>query len=251
MKLFHRRLKKLKRAPKIFIPTPSRWQVVVPFRPLSTALIALLLLLCGFLALRSDVFLIKSVRCGTDEVCRAVETSLVGRSIFFLDEAGLQSKIRREFLVVESLKIKRRPPGAVEVTVVRRRPLAVLKPARLLVDGRGLVYAEALGGEELPTINLGEREAKVGDRLSDQDIRLYLSLLGKINETKMAVEEVKMATFSSAISLKLKSGPLVLFSTRKSADEQIASLQTILHYYKIRGTDLLGVDLRFDKPVVK
>lgn len=275
--IFHRRkIKKLKRSPKLFVPTPSKWQIVIPFKPLSIILILILLGTSVYLFLRSDVFIVKRVSPSTSlgtsgEIGEVLEAETIGRSILVLDVGGVVSKIKEQFLVVKDLKITKRLPDTVEVEVIFREPLAVVEKAveregeeegqiivetqSFVVDQEGLVYAEARNDEELPRVDLGGQNIRLGDQLSGTAIRTYLDILNLLKEAQIVTDWIRLASertsLADTIELQIKDGPFVLLSSQKDASSEISSLQTILKHYKIKGAGLKKVDLRFEKPVVE
>lgn len=88
----------------------------------------------------------------------------------------------------------------------------------------------------------------------------FISPLSLVNEKKnndiVTLLSSKNIAFSraeaseSAILVTLASGEEILFSTSKSYDMQISSLQLILSRLTIEGRKIKSLDFRFDKPVI-
>lgn len=71
----------------------------------------------------------------------------------------------------------------------------------------------------------------------------------KLKKSKIDFSSSSLASDSSYL-VKLKSGEIINFSSEKSLDEQISSLQLMLYRFTIEGKRLERLDFRFDKPVV-
>jgi len=71
----------------------------------------------------------------------------------------------------------------------------------------------------------------------------------KLRKSKIDFSSSSLASDSSYL-VRLKSGETINFSSEKSLDEQISSLQLMLYRFTIEGKRLERLDFRFDKPVV-
>lgn len=82
--------------------------------------------------------------------------------------------------------------------------------------------------------------------------------LGTEITREMVKEKVKKAGFSikeiiafdNGYEVILDSGEKILFSKKKSLDNQISSLQLISSRFTIEGKEFKQLDLRFDRPVI-
>lgn len=258
-----RKLKKLQRSPKIFVPIPSGRQLVVPFKPLSLFLIIFFFSTTIFFLLRSDIFQVRALNFkfeGLAEGMRLPDEALVrqriseevlGRSSIFLDPGKVEEKLKREFLTVKALGISKRFPDGLLIRVSARVPLAQVRAEEklLLVDSEGLLFREA-EDEKLPIIDLGEVfEGALGETVGGEEVRAYLEVLDLVGEKGLATSSITLKP--EMIELKLKDGPAVFLSAKDPILGQIELFSQILKRYQIAGRVPKYLDLRFSRPVVR
>lgn len=259
-----RRLRILRRSPKIFIPVPSNRQLVVPFKPLSLLLILFFFSTTVFFFLRSDIFQVRTLMFEfgglakgtkfTDEalVRQRIAEEVLGRSIFFLDDKDVEAKLKKVFLTVKTLEIAKKLPDKVFINVSVRVPLAQVKVREgklLLVDAEGLLFREA-SGENLPVIDLSESfTGSLGEIIGGEEVGAYLEALNVVKEKGLAASAITLKP--GMVELKLKAGPAVFLSVKSPVADQVELLAQILKRYKLTGRTPKQVDLRFSRPVVR
>jgi len=261
----HRRLNKLRRSPKIFIPIPSDRQLVVPFRPLSAFLILFFFATTVFFFLRSDIFQVRALDFKFEELTEGIRLSdealvrqriseeVLGRSIVFLDPGKVEGKIKGEFLTIKGIKVTKRLPDGLFINVLVRVPLARVRTKEdrlLLVDVEGLLFREA-SSEKLPIIDLGESfEGSLGEVVGGEEVRAYLETLDVVGEKGLVITSIALKPRMIELVLN-KTGPKVLLSVEESIIEQVELFTQILKRYKVAGRVPKQVDLRFSRPVVR
>lgn len=256
-KKFHRRLGKLRRSPKIFVPIPSDRHLVIPFKPLSLFLIIFFFTTTVFFLLRSDIFHAKKLEFKFEELAdealvrQRISEEVLGRSTVFLNPAVVEEKIKREFLTVKAIEIIKKFPDRLLINVSVRIPLGRVRTRggkQLLVDAQGLLFREA-SGEKLPVIDLGESfSGSLGEVVGGREVWAYLEALRIIKEK--GLETTSIALEVRMIKLKLKTGVVVLLSVEEPVPEQIELLIQVLKRYRAAGRVPKRVDLRFSRPVV-
>lgn len=252
-----KRLRALRRSPKIFIPAVSGRQIVVPFRPFSLVLIIFLSFLSFFLFLRSDIFQVKALEFEFEEVSdealvrQRITEEVISRSIFFLDPSKVEQKIKDDFPTIRAISLEKKLPDRLLIQVAVRVPLAIVEDGgknHFLVDGEGLLFRQA-SGEELPVIKLGEDFAgEVGFQISEQGVTSYLETLG-LAEQK-GLKTVAIFLRSTTVELRLKK-TVVWLDVEKGITAQMELLTQLLQRYKLSGRTPKSVDLRFSRPVVR
>lgn len=118
---------------KVFVPT-ERKPIVIPFFPVSIAIIVLLLGLSAYLALRSDLFQIRrveveSIGSSNIEECvlkDQIEDSLdvLGRSFFFLDIKKSKANIEGKLICLSDVQISKKFPDTLKFRARLRIPIA-------------------------------------------------------------------------------------------------------------------------------
>lgn len=258
-----RRLRSLRRSPKIFIPTPHRW-IVIPYRPLGVLVILLLIACSVYLLLRSDIFLVRHLRFVneggqvvsvlSEDDLKAVLMPYVTHSIFFIRVQDLTEELRHKFLALKKVRVSKKYPDELIVYWEERQPVAVIDQSgqKLLVDGEGLLYAQITETEKLPQIHgFAEEELGVGERLKGPRLGDILTILGRLSdENQIKVQRVTLVT-GEILEVDSEEGWKVLFSLRKDVEKQLYSLLAIVSKYKREGNSFSEVDLRFKFPVIR
>lgn len=263
LKRSRKRLSKLRRAPKIFVPTPFQRQLVIPFKPLSLILIIVLLAASVYFFFQSDPFQVRTIEFEFEEsvngigipdealVRQRISEEVLAKSTIFLNPEEVEEKIKSTFLTVEAIEIVKKLPSSLLIKVSVRVPLARVRgqAGELLVDAEGLLFREA-SGEDLPIIDLGETfSGSLGEVIGGDEVGAYLDALENLAEKGLAIATISLKP--GMIELEIKDGPAVLFSVEKPIAEQVEILAQILKRYKIAGRVPRGVDLRFTRPVVR
>jgi cell division septal protein FtsQ len=263
LKKSRKRLSRLRRAPKIFVPTPFKRQIVIPFKPLSLVLIIVLLATSVYFFFQSDPFQVRSLDFEFEEsvngaalpdealVRQCISEEVLGRSALFLNSNEVEERIKQEFLTVRAIEIVKKLPSSLLIKVSVRTPLARVRgqEGELLVDAEGLLFREA-SSEDLPIIDLGEAfSGSLGEVVGGEGVGAYLDALEGLSGKGLIIVSISLKP--GTIELEIKDGPVVLFSVEKDIAGQVEVLAQILKRYKIAGRVPGMVDLRFTRPVVR
>ena len=232
-------------------------EIIVPFKPISTILIAVLLILNGFLVLRSDIFQVKNLNFEFEQISdealvrQRVSESVLGRSIFFLNLSEIEAGIKKDFPTIKAVEVEKDLPDRLSVKVIVRVPLAVIEDingAKFLTDEEGLLFRVA-ADEKLPLIKLGnDFVGEIGATVSEQGVASYLETLNLVSQKGFAVQGIYL--HSSSIELRLK-GTTVWLAGEDKISDQVEVLVSLLQRYKVVGKTPKSVDLRFARPVVR
>lgn len=185
-----KKLSRFKRTPRVFVPTGSRWWIVIPYKPIGLGLIILLLLLSVYLLFRSDIFLVRDlevvripllvedktgINLVDEEEVRKVLSDYLASSIFFVDTQEIKKKLLQKFLAIKMIEIEKEMPDKIKVSLSEREPLAVLKMHKVeeisegkrleydqffLVDEEGVIFAKVVKKQELPEFVLTQEGLK-------------------------------------------------------------------------------------------
>jgi len=256
MNLFRRRKRRrfTRRIPKLFSPRFSRRTYL---NRILFGLVLVLVLACGFLLFRSDIFLVKKMDFEFEEISdealvrQRILEEVVARSIFFLNSQVVEDNIKNAFPTIKEVKVEKKLPDRVLIKVTVRVALAIVEDGagkKFLVDGEGFLFREAKD-EALPIIKLGGSfEGKVGDSVSGEGVYGYLETLDLAAEKGLETKAIYLR--SSTIELKLKR-TTVWLNAEEKISPQIDLLTQLLQRYKLSGKVPKSVDLRFSRPVVR
>lgn len=286
-----RRLSRFRRTPKVFIPILKPWQIVIPFRAISSTLLVFLIIACGYLFLRSDIFLIKQLIITKDSGWQGKEfvlesevreslNSFLARSLLTISQNEVQNKLTTDFLTIKEVKVKKELPDRLLVFYQERIPVAVIKTlyvyeeevieknevgeeikkpkkteqaGSFFVDEEGLIFVKKEGKFGLPEfILINHQNLQVGDSISGQQVSSVLKIITNLKESS-DLKIVKISFQESGlIEVIFSEGLEVLFGgVGKNIDSQISTLQTLHRRSKIDGKKISRIDLRFQNPVIK
>ncbi|MBU0708425.1 FtsQ-type POTRA domain-containing protein [Patescibacteria group bacterium] len=258
-----RRLQKLRRSPKIFIPIPHKW-IVISFKPVSIILVIMLFACSTYLVFRSDIFLVRNLEFITDKPLRGsvltegdlriVLDHYITRSMFRINTGELQASLLDKYLALKEVKIERHFPDSLYIFWQEREALVVVVKdgKKFLVDHEGLLYAEIPGEVNIPEIQgAWKEELSIGEKLESDYLESCLMVINYLmgnNDLKM-----ELATLDTGGILRLtsKEGWRVIFSLEKETESDLQTLVAIISRYARENETFSEIDLRFKYPVVR
>ena len=127
--------------------------------------------------------------------------------------------------------------------VVRIIALVILAASVSIASG----YFFAVQQKQRQTLISPLAQGVLGKSVSNDD-----SDISYIKEklSKLTIDLTSIVASGSSYRLTLKDGEEVIFSSQKSLDSQISSLQFITLHLTMEGRRFHRLDLRFDKPVI-
>lgn len=183
----NRRLAKFKRRPKLFIPTPTRWQIVVPYKPLGVLMLLISAITSAYFFFRSDLFLIREIiieeleenypnqqngqtlgRFVSKETLYTNVSAYQARSIFFINSNEISQKLKQIHPSISEVHLEKHLPDKIVIKVSERTPVAILKVVKdsaqqgFLIDQDGLIFSSSVKGLTLPELVLEEMPFKKG-----------------------------------------------------------------------------------------
>jgi hypothetical protein len=163
-------------------------------------------------------------------------------------------KFRREILVdnplLSDVRFEKQYPHTLQIIPVLRTPIArLLSDNRLvLIDREAVILEDGDRGLSLPLILLSLPPFRVGERLGDSRITFLLDFITYTS----GFLTVNTAREVDGAYVQVKAGKTdILITHNKPIADTIATLQTLISGFRIKGTLPAVVDLRFDKPIVK
>ncbi|MCJ7792619.1 MAG: FtsQ-type POTRA domain-containing protein [Candidatus Marinimicrobia bacterium] len=236
----------------------TKKQILKGLKIVSLGVGSLCLLIASFLFFQSSFFNINQVVCFESErpcdteVWLKINSFFLGKNILFLSPAEAQEKIKKELTTIESVRLEKKWPGRLVISLSKKNPLAVVevKDGYLQVDHQGTILAILTQPTDLPLVvapglSLTANQAKI----ESAPLLTCLEALYQLLFKNIAVRRAEM-TANQTLILDLQTGPQVFFSLDREMKEQVDSLHLILERAKIEGKEMKTIDLRFVKPVV-
>lgn len=155
--------------------------------------------------------------------------------------------MQRNILFLSSKMLKKRSPDRKKKRIVKK--ILVISCIAIGVVGLLSTGVYFLIMHKLQQPNYISPLASIGfvqARQKDSKVELVKKELKKHNIEYTSVQQEKDAV----LTVKLKDGGIVTFSSQKDIMTQIASLQYILSHLTMEGKLFTRLDFRFEKPVI-
>jgi len=179
-----------------------------------------------------------------------------GENIFMVNIHELSAGIKDRYPEFKSVKVRRKMPNVLEVNVVPRIPVAMVKTFGYYpIDGEGVILSpEISSNNRLPVISgisIWTRP-KIGVRLASGRVDLSLQLLdqlkhydviGKFGVQRLEVSNIRNILIFLGTGLEIRMG-------QDEFEDKLEHLVTILSDDKIDKSNLKYIDLRFKDPVL-
>lgn len=245
--------------------TPGKGrQIVIPFRAASVCLILVLILLSGYLALRSDLFLVRNFKIeitGSPLSKGFIDSAAVreslqkfsSRSIIFIDQKEIAKTVSDISLVIGIADVTKVFPDTLIIRILLRDAVAevVSGENHFLVDKGGFIFAKSPSNVTLPQLKLTEDQT-VGIAQS-LNSALVQNAIGVVSELeKKNLFKIKSFTLSKDQSIEVlaENDLTVYFKSNATILWQVQSLEAILQKTKLEKGKLVKVDFRFERPIV-
>lgn len=209
--------------------------------------IVIVLSLIAFVAL--NLFKIKTVEISGNSCIKKEETfSQKGKLFFAVDEKELEKKVIEKYSCVKSALIKKKFPNKIIVEAQAFEEVAQLEDTNLSVTQAGQLKEGVREG--LPKVYLlNKEELKTGNKIEDPTSLFAVNLAALITKTDFQVLTIRVLNPTEIIAYQ-KDETIAVFTSGKSAESQVDSLQQVASLAKIDHDKIAKVDLRFDKPII-
>lgn len=259
----NRKKNSVNRISPIFISKVGRRNIVIPFKPVSAVLIALLTIACLYLLFRSDIFLIRVISFERKDAEMNVVQLISQKDIedesrywstfsFFTFQAENEEKrILSKFPVLEEFKITKKFPQELKVSYKERKQEAIVKAknGNFILDSKGYIFALAREEVKAPLFEDLETEWQIGKTINSKKIDFAISTVSKFSKLDLHPTNFLFSGENDLV-VKTDSNLEIVFSSLKDVDLQVALLEVVLKNAKIEGKTFKKIDLRFDRPVV-
>lgn len=216
---------------------------------------------------------IKNINCHFDEIecppkiLGEVRGYFVGENIIFFSNHKAEKRLLETHFEFFSVRVNKKLPITLYVDILRRKPVAILLPARkaevaadeisqeitngtaALVDREGTFLDMDRLVRDLPAVISFQGMTLSGRKVEDEVIIKALDLSEKMLLRSLTPVSMVIIT-PREVKVRFNNGQLVIFSTEKEIIAQLDSLQYILSRAKMEGREIRKIDLRFAKPVI-
>lgn len=254
--MFRKKRPITKKKIKEFKGLKSRY-IILTLKTFAVFIVIILLAAVGILVFAGDFFKIKSISCQKNNFPCSEETEKIffnayGASIFLFNSQELAIKVKKNNPGFGKILIKKKLPDRLFIEIIPREEFAILKLGTVrqaVVDEEGFVFSDKAESLNLP-IFLVNSLPGIGDSIADETILKGLKLINLLKNSYISFEYINYPDEDS-LTILLSDNFIATVSAKKQLSSQVDSLQYILRHSKIEDKVIEGVDLRFQKPVVK
>lgn len=256
-------LNRLKRSPRLSVKSSAGRVFVFPFKMVSLMVIVLLVILSVFLALRSDLFLVRDFKVTingsslskgfVDE--SSIRSSLqkyLSQSIFFVQSTEVEKAVTGESLVIENAKIAKLFPSTLIADITLREAVAEVEneESKFLIDKNGFIFALSPSNIALPHFAVKtDQKIFLGQTINSRFLAAAIQLIKGLQEKDL----LKIKSFSlqdnESIVVTTDDGLIIYFKSQ-DISSQLLALEGILLKAKTEKGKLVKVDFRYERPVV-
>lgn len=214
------------------------------------AVIIVLLVSVGSYVLLVRFFSIRSIEVVGNDVQVIVDQKRISKNLLFFPSDKFRSELLESNPLLSDVRFEKVYPSTLRIIPTIRSPFVRLQSGDrlVLVDRTGVVLQDGDRNLPLPLIEMSLPPFRVGEKLTDPRIVLLLPFIDTFGESLSitAIIEQEGSYF------QVKTAKTDIYITQdKPIDETMATLQTLIDGFRIKGTLPAVVDLRFDKPIVK
>ena len=276
-RIFRRKFRFLQRPSKVSAKRfRSPLSILAFFRFL---IILFVLLAIFFFVFKSDVFKVNNISVlfegygyDSESIKDRINSAFIGKNIFWLNEGGVSSALKKEYLSIVSTRLIRNLPRSVLFYVSQRDPVAMIVPVapdfqsspsavismavkegsspsqRLLIDKSGLLFYEAsVSGMTIIVTDGGN--ATLGNLMSKSSDKFMIKTVSQMKTADVPASLITGIYGDVLVVLKDKS--FAWLTPTKEVDYQVEILKMIIEKYRIEGKGIAKIDLRFKNPVVE
>jgi hypothetical protein len=165
-----------------------------------------------------------------------------------------QEKIKKYLLesnpFIKSLTIEKKYPNTLLIKVIPREPSAVIKIGSVWIelDSEGILLRNVQKTDNLLIIEASDQI--ILRKKPDWRIIRSLELL-ELLKKDYQVSNIQINDKENVFKISFATGEEIIIPYNADTGMVVASLQIIIHRFRIEGKTVALVDFRFDKPVVR
>jgi hypothetical protein len=180
-----------------------------------------------------------------------VNQARLPKTLVMFPAAAIRGQLLKDNPILADIQFQKKYPHTLVIIPTLRTPVARLSIGTrdVLIDQSGIVLSDVDGSlPQLLHMSIPIPAVRIGETLTDARVVTALAFL---NGTRDFLP-IQTITIEDDSSLRAKSNTMdILFPQDGSMPAILATLQTLLSGFRIKGTLPTLIDLRFNKPMVK
>jgi hypothetical protein len=197
------------------------------------------------------MFTIKNIVVVGNNIQVQVDETRLPKTLLLFPSQAIRAQLLTDNPILADIQFQKKYPHTLVIIPILRTAVArlILTGREVLVDESGIVLADVDASSPiLPRLILPLPVARIGETIRDRRVIAGISFITGIRN----ILPVTLITVEDERSLRAKSDTLdILFPQDGPPPALLATLQTLLSGFRIKGTLPTFIDLRFNKPIIK
>lgn len=197
-----------------------------------------------------DIFRIEHIEVVGQDIGIDIDINKLERNLLFFPSEKLQAQLLAEYPVLSAVKIRKKFPQTLQISVVKRVPFAVIESEgqMMTIDKDAVVLGNFDPKISLIPIRVSVGTLRIGQVLKDPRVRAALTFISAM-QSDLPIALVAENPDASMQAYGRETN--ILFPQDDSIASRSATLQRLIAGFRIKGKLPALIDLRFDKPVIK
>lgn len=184
-------------------------------------------------------FRIQKVEVVGAQISVIIDEDKMNKNLLFFPTKKVRMQLLKQNPLLKNIVIQKIFPHTIRIVATSRRPIAIIAESHLLVDSEGVILgAGETADNSLPLVYVA---------MADPALRQSLEILRGLGKENGIVSITK----GTSGTLLAKTSTIdIYFPQNDTILDKVATLQTLLAGFRIKGILPNVIDLRFDKPIV-
>ena len=196
-------------------------------------------------------FTIQNIIVVGENIQVQVDESKLPRTLLLFPSGTIRAQLLADNPILTDIQFQKKYPHTLVIVPTLRSAVGrlVVLSREVLIDGSGIVLAEGdASSQNLPRLVIPVTGIRIGEKITDQRVAAALAFISGMRD----IAPVTAVSVEDEASLRAKSDKLdILFPQAEETQALLATLQTLLSGFRIKGSLPTFIDLRFDKPIIK
>lgn len=198
-----------------------------------------ILLTTGLWITIDKLFRIQRVEIVGTQIGVVIDEDKMNKNLLFFPSQKIREQLLAQNPILKDITIRKKFPHTIEIITYTRGPVArvALSKREVVVDSSGVILGTSLSEyQKLPVI--------IGVTENSESLKRSVAII-------IAVSEIYSVTNVDGTTLLAKTSTTdIYFPQIGDMQFKVATLQTLMSGFRIKGTLPKMIDLRFEKPIV-
>jgi cell division septal protein FtsQ len=199
----------------------------------------------------SWLFTVKNIVVVGTNIQVAVDEARLPKSLLLFPTAKFRAELLADNPILADIQFQKKYPHTLVIVPTLRTAVVRLSltAREVLLDGAGVVLSDVdASSPVLPHLVVPLPTARIGEMIRDSRVLAGISFITGIQN----ILPIQTIIVEDELSLRAKSDTLdIVFPQDAPMSVTLATLQTLLSGFRIKGILPTFIDLRFNKPIIK